>query len=211
MPPPPRQDPDSVPPRDTNGWAPWWNKTTTPAASLPVPLELIERRIYVIRGQKVMLDADLAELYQVPTKAFNQAVKRNLDRFPEDFMFRVTAGELNRSQFVTGSQKHRDPRYLPYAFTEHGVAILSSVLKSERAVQMNIVIIRAFVKLREVLASHKDLARKIGEVEATQKDHAALFSVVIKDIENLADGVQNEFKKLQSPRRRKARIGYMAK
>src|SRR5687767_14933447 len=97
-------------------------KKKIPALSdqVPVPVELIERRIYLIRGQKVMLDSDLAELYQVPTKAFNQAVRRNLDRFPEDFMFRLTTEEVNRSQFVTGSQKHRDPRYLPYAFTELG-------------------------------------------------------------------------------------------
>ena len=189
------------------------NKPAGRAARLPVPVELIERRIYVIRGQKVMLDADLAELYQVETRALNQAVNRNLDRFPQDFMFRLTAeeGESLRSQIVISNVGRGGRRYLPFAFTEHGVAMLSSVLGSERAVQMNIVIIRAFVKLREVLASHKDLARKIEEMEATQKDHAALFSVVIKDIENLAEGVQNEFKKLQSPRRRKARIGYMAK
>jgi len=157
-----------------------------------------------------MLDADLAELYQVSTKAFNQAVKRNMGRFPGDFMFRLTGGELNRSQIVTGTQKHRDPRYLPYAFTEHGVAMLSSVLNSERAVQMNIVIIRAFVKLRELLATHKDLARQIGKLSATQKDHAKLFTIVIKDIENLATGVKKEFEKLKSPRRRKARIGFLA-
>jgi hypothetical protein len=86
------------------------NKPTTSLVSQPAPRELIERRIYVIRGQKVMLDADLAELYEVSTKAFNQVVKRNVERFPGDFMFRLTAGELNRSQIVTGTQKHRDPR-----------------------------------------------------------------------------------------------------
>ena len=183
---------------------------STPSASLSVPLELIERRIYVIRGLKVMLDADLAALYRVSTKAFNQAVKRNLDRFPRDFMFRLSAEESNRSQTVTGTQKHRDPRYLPYAFTEHGVAMLSSVLNSDQAIQMNIVIIRAFVKLREVLASHKDLARQIERLSANQKDHAALFTIVIRDIENLAKGVKKEFKKLESPRRRKTRIGFLA-
>jgi hypothetical protein len=185
------------------------DKPTTPQVSRRVPLELIERRIYVIRGPKVMLDADLAELYQVPTKAFNQAVKRNMNRFPGDFMFRLTAGELNRSQFVTGTQKHRDPRYLPYAFTEHGVAMLSSVLNSDRAVQMNIIIIRTFIKLRELLATHKDLARQIEKLSATQKDHAALFTIVIKDIENLATGMKREFKKLEFPRRSKARIGFI--
>jgi hypothetical protein len=104
---------------------------------LPIAVELIERHIFLIRGQKIMLDSDLAELYQVPTKAFNQAVKRNLGRFPSDFMFQLCAEEmelLDRSQIVTGSQKHRDPRYLPYAFTEHGVAMLSAVLRSDRAV-----------------------------------------------------------------------------
>jgi hypothetical protein len=116
-----------------------------------------------------MLDSDLAKLYEVSTKAFNQAVKRNRNRFPEDFMFRLASEELNRSQFVTGSQKHRDPRYPPYAFTEHGVAMLSSVLGSDRAIQMNILIIRAFLKLRELLATHKDLARKMEHLETTPK------------------------------------------
>jgi hypothetical protein len=113
-------------------------KEVLPARELPAPVELIERKIYLIRGQKVMLDSDLAELYQAPTKTLNQAVKRNPDRFPDDFMFRLTDEEAeasNRSQTVTGSQKHRDPRLLPYAFTEHGVAMLSSVLHSTRAVQ----------------------------------------------------------------------------
>jgi hypothetical protein len=126
-------------------------------------------------------------------------------------MFRLTSQEaeaLNRSQIVTGSQKHRDPRLLPYAFTEHGVAMLSAVLKSERAVQMSILIVRAFVKLREVLASHKDLARKIEKLEATQKDHAAVLGIVIKDIQALGRHVAKEFIKLKSPRRRNPRIGF---
>jgi ORF6N domain len=182
-----------------------------PTDQLPVPAPFVERRIYLIRGQRVMLDADLAELYQVPTKALNQAVKRNLDRFPNDFMFRLTseeAGVLNRSQIVTGSRKHRDPRLLPYAFTELGVAMLSSVLNSERAVQMNILIMRTFVKLREVLASHKDLAHKIEQQGKTLKDHEQLFTIVIKDIQALGQHVAKEFKKLRAPRRRKPRIGF---
>ena len=100
-----------------------------------ISIEEIEKAIYLIRGEKVMLDRDLAELYQVPTKALNQAVRRNRDRFPPDFMFQLSEKEvvdLNRSQFVTGSQKHRDPRSRPYAFTEQGVAILSTVLRSKR-------------------------------------------------------------------------------
>jgi len=131
-----------------------------------------------------MLDLDLAALYQVPTKIFNQGVKRNLGRFPEDFMFQITKKEFEnlRSQIVTSSWGGR--RYLPYAFTEHVVAMLSSVLNSERAVQMNILTIRAFVKLREVLATHKDLARKMEELDRQQKEHgrqlAAVYSIVKK-------------------------------
>jgi ORF6N domain len=168
-----------------------------PVSHLPIPAELIERRIYLIRSHKVTLDFDLAELYQVPTKALNQAVKRNLDRFPEDFVFRLTGEEteaLNRSQFVTGSQRHRDPRLLPYVFTEHGVAMLSSVLNSQRAVQMNIFIIRVFMKLREVLATHKDLARKINQLETKQKDHAVMLALVVKDIQDLAMNVTREIR-----------------
>ncbi len=184
-----------------------------PVHKLPMPLELIERRIYLIRGQKVMLGPDLAELYQVETRVLVQAVKRNLDRFPADFMFRLTAAENSalRSQFVileTG--RGRYSKYVPLAFTEHGVAMLSSVLNSKRAVQMNILIIRAFVKLRDLLATHKDLARKIEKLEATQNNHSALFSVVVKDIQNLGKMMTHEIKKLQTPRRHKTRVGFVA-
>jgi hypothetical protein len=150
-----------------------------------VPLERIEQKIYLLRGHKVMFDSDLAALYQVPTKAFNQAVQRNLDRFPDDFMFQLSKGELEnwRSQIVTSNPAAKmGLRRPPYAFTEHGVAMLSSVLRSKRAVQMNILIIRAFVKLRELLASHKDLARKIEALDRQQKEHgqqlAAVYDVV---------------------------------
>ncbi len=158
-----------------------------------------------------MLDSDLADLYQVETKALNQAVKRNLDRFPEDFMFRLTFEEvetLNRSQSVTGSQKHRDPRLPPYAFTEQGVAMLSSVLRSSRAVMVNIAIVRAFLRMRELMATHKDLARKIEKLETTPKDHAVMLALVVKDIQTLATSVKKEFKKLRAPRRQKSRIGF---
>ena len=131
-----------------------------------IPQDYIASKIYFIRSQKVMLDSDLAELYGVETKVLNQAVKRNIDRFPEDFMFQLTTEEierLNRSQFVTGSQKYRDPRFRPYAFTEHGTLMLSSVLKSPRAAEINITIVRTFVKLREILATHQDVARKLQE------------------------------------------------
>lgn len=163
-------------------------KPVPQASPPPVPLELIERRIYLIRGQKVMLDNDLAELYQASTKRLNEAVKRNLTRFPDDFMFRLTEAEteaLNRSQIATGSQKHRDPRYPPYAFTELGVAMLSSVLHSPRAIQMNILIMRVFVRLREVLTSHRHLAQKIEQLERTQKQHGGILVALVQDVQKL--------------------------
>lgn len=130
---------------------------------LPVPVEMIDRRIYLIRGQKVILDADLAELYQVLTKNFNKAVSRNRDRFPEDFMFQLTMEEFEILRFQIGTSRWGGRRYPPFAFTEQGVAMLSSVLRSKRAVQMNIVIMRAFVRLREIMATHKELATRIGK------------------------------------------------
>lgn len=154
---------------------------------LPVPVELIERRIYLIRGHKVMFDADLAELYQVTTSNLNLALRRNLDRFPEDFMFQLTKEEFENLRLQSATSRWGGRRYRPYAFTEHGVAMLSSVLKSERAVQMNILIIRAFVKLREILATDKNLAHKIEDLERQQKEHgrqlAAVYSIVKRLIE----------------------------
>jgi hypothetical protein len=174
-------------------------KKVSSAAGLSVPEQLIERRIYVIRGQKVMLDSDLAELYEVPTKRLNEAVRRNPGRFPEDFMFQLTneEAEVLRSQIATSKGGRGGRRYLPYAFTELGVAMLSSVLNSERAVQMNILIMRAFVRLREALATNEALAHRIDEVVATQREHAIALVTVIKEI-----------KRLKAPRRRKPRIGF---
>ncbi|MBM3773968.1 MAG: ORF6N domain-containing protein [Acidobacteria bacterium] len=170
---------------------------------LPVPVQFLERRIHLIRGQKVMLDSDLAELYQVPTRTLNQAVRRNLERFPEDFMFQQTREEASalRSQIVTLAKgRGRYSKYAPLAFTEHGVAMLSSVLGSRRAVQMSILIVRAFVKLREALATHKGLARKIEQLEATQTQHGSIIAAVVQEI-----------KKLKAPpRRRKPSIGFYA-
>lgn len=152
-----------------------------------IPEEIIHKKIFIIRGQKVMLDADLAELYGVPTKALNQAVKRNAARFPIDFMFQLAEGEAAslRSQFVTSSSQHGGKRYAPYVFTEHGVAMLSSVLKSERAVQMNIFIIRSFIKMRELLSTHKDLAQKIDEIERRQKEQGDHLSTVYSVVKQL--------------------------
>jgi phage regulator Rha-like protein len=173
------------------------------------PIRLIERRIYVLRNLKVMLDSDLAELYQVETKALNRAVKRNPSRFPADFMFQLTASEASplRYQFGASNDPRGGRRYLPYAFTEHGVAMLSSVLNSERAVQMNILIIRAFVKLREVLATHRALARKIEQLQHTQKDHAAVLTIVVNDIQDLEKRVRKGLQSLTAPPPHKPRSG----
>jgi len=146
----------------------------------------IESKIYLIRGQRAMLDRDLAELYCVTVKQLNQAVKRNTERFPEDFMFSLTTEETLslRSQFVTlknsGRGQHR--KYLPYAFTEQGVAMLSGVLNSRLAVQVNIEIMRAFVKIRHMLSTHKDLWKKIQEIES-KYDHQ--FKAVFDAIEQI--------------------------
>ena len=133
-----------------------------------VPHERIEKRIFEIRGKKVMLDADLAELYAVETRALNQAVTRNIDRFPDDFMFRLTGVEAKdlKSQSVTSNWGGR--RYLPYAFTEHGILMLSNVLKSERAVRVSVQIIRVFVRLRELAQGYHELIARIEKIEKRQ-------------------------------------------
>jgi hypothetical protein len=150
-----------------------------------VPLEIIESRIYLIRGHKVMIDRDLAELYGVKTSNLNKAVKRNIDRFPSDFMFQLTKEEADSLRFQLGTSKAEGRggrRYLPYVFTEQGVAMLSSVLNSDRAIQVNIAIMRTFVKLREMIATHKDLAHKLDELE---KKYDAQFRVVFDAIRQL--------------------------
>ena len=166
----------------------------------PVAVEVIQRRIYLVRWQKVMIDADLARLYQVETKDLNRAVLRNVLRFPDDFMFRLTPEETEslRCQIGTSKMGRGGRRYLPFVFTEHGVVMLSSVLKSERSVQMNILVVRAFVKLREMLASHKDLAHKMIDLERQQKQHGQQLSVVYMMV-----------RKLMEPERKKKRtIGF---
>ena len=161
--------------------------TTDINNNLPIPIELIERRIHVIREQKVMLDADLAELYQVSTKRLNEAVARNRSRFPSDFMFRITEKDLRdlRSQFATSRVNHGGRRYMPYAFTEHGVAMLSSILKSRRATEMNIQIIRAFIKLRELIGTNKDLAHKIESLEQKYSSHDVDIQTIFTAIKKL--------------------------
>jgi ORF6N domain len=153
-----------------------------------IPVEHIEQKIYLIRGHKVMLDADLAALYQVPTRTLNQAVRRNRDRFPDDFMFQLSPEEAAalRSQVVTLEKgRGRYSKYAPYAFTEHGVVMLSSVLRSKRAVQMNTLIVRAFVKLREMLASHRELVRAIEDIRRKQEKHGEQIAAIIETIHQL--------------------------
>lgn len=149
-----------------------------------LPVESIQQSIYVIRGQRVMLDRDLAALYEIPTKALKQAVRRNLDRFPDDFMFVLDKLEFQfwRSQFVTSKEDRQGVRYAPMAFTEQGVAMLSSVLNSPRAVQVNIAIMRAFVRLRQMLASNTQLARKLDDLE---KKYDRQFKIVFDAIRQL--------------------------
>jgi hypothetical protein len=147
----------------------------------------------------------------VLTKALNQAVSRNRERFPADFMFQLTVEELEiwRSQIVTSNPAAKmSLRRPPYAFTELGVAMLSSVLRSERAVQMNIVVMRAFVRLRELLATNRALAQRIEQLTATVKDHGALFDIVISDIQNLDTKVTRQIRALKAPRRGESRIGF---
>jgi phage regulator Rha-like protein len=151
-----------------------------------IPLEVIERRIYFIRTRKVMLDGDLAELYGVRTKRLNEQVKRNIDRFPADFMFRLNQEESDRlrSQFATSKHGRGGRRYQPYVFTEHGALMLASVLNSEKAIQASIQIVRAFVRLRELLATHQELARKLAEME---KKYNAEFKAIFEVIQQLTE------------------------
>jgi hypothetical protein len=151
-----------------------------------IATERIERAILLLRGQKVMLDRDLAALYGVETKVLNKAVGRNLDRFPADFMFRLTKEEAEASRFQIGTLKRgQNIKYLPYAFTEQGVAMLSGVLRSKQAVQVNVAIMRAFVRLRETLALHKELARKLAEVEQRLEGHDAAIRSLFEAIRQL--------------------------
>jgi hypothetical protein len=149
-----------------------------------IPNERIIQSIFVVRGQKIMIDSDLAELYGVETKVLNQSVKRNLDRFPKDFMFQLTAEETDflRSQIVTSNEGRGGRRYNPMVFTEQGILMLSSVLKSERAIQVNIQIVRTFIKLREMLSNYKEVKEKI---EAMEKKYDQRFKVVFDTLKQL--------------------------
>jgi ORF6N domain len=155
------------------------------------PVLLIESRIYLIRRQKVLLDSDLATLYQIETKALNRAVKRNRERFPEDFMFQLSTKEtqeLLRYQIGTSNARVRGGRrYWPYAFTEQGVAMLSGVLTSHRAIEVNIAIMRTFVRLRQILATHEELARQLEELRWRQEEQGEQIQAVFETIQHLIE------------------------
>lgn len=177
---------------------------------------IIENKIYEIRGQKVMLDFDLAQLYEVETKALNQAVKRNTIRFPEDFMYRLTTIEWNlmwsqivttypksqigkesmRSQIVTASQSKRNTQKLPFAFTEHGVTMLASVLRSERAIKMNIEIVRAFISIRHYINKNKNISEQINdlriEIQKEFGERDVQIASIYDALENLLDKKEDE-------------------
>ena len=177
-------------------------------------VEVIATRIYMIRGQRVMLDKDLAKLYGVSVKRLNEQVKRNIKRFPQDFMFLLTRQEVSnlKSQIATSSSEISMPqkvtdwggvRKLPFVFTEQGVAMLSSVLNSERSIQVNIMIMRAFVKLKELLLTHKDLADKIAELEKKYDTHDDQIQLIFEAIKKLLEPVQP-----QQPAPKKPPIGF---
>jgi hypothetical protein len=159
----------------------------------------IFQKIHELRGKKVMLDFDLAEMYEVQTKALNQAVKRNIERFPLDFMFQLSTEEWtflrsqfvtlknNQSQIVTGSQKHRDTKHLPYAFTEQGVAMLSSVLRSPKAIAVNIAIMRAFVAMREYAMTYTELAQRLTELEIRFEDVEQALTLLMRERKDKKD------------------------
>lgn len=181
------------------------------------PIEGIENKIYIIRGKRVMLDRDLAELYGVKTGRLNEQVRRNIDRFPKDFMFQLTQEEASRSQsvtlnlrsqFVTSNQEEhsrsqyatlkrgQNIKYLPYVFTEQGVAMLSSVLKSKRAIQVNIQIMRIFVKIKEMLSVHKELSHKLERLEQKVGGHDVEIRQIFDAIKQLMEPPQKTTKKI---------------
>jgi len=179
----------------------------TNAVAAPGPVDSL---IHVIRGQKVMLDADLALLYGVPTKRLNEAVRRNPSRFPESFMFKLSEDEAEslRSQFATlETGRGRHSKYAPHAFTEHGVVMLSSVLNSERAIQMSIQVVNAFVRLRQAIEHHKDIAARMEKLERGHDRTASVIEILVEDIDELSREVKG-MKALPPASKRK--IGFVA-
>ena len=165
-----------------------------------VPVERIERAILVIRGHKVLLDTDLATLYGVETRRLNEQVKRNIDRFPDDFMFQLTKQEFEnlKSQFATSSRGWGGKRKIPFVFTEHGALMAASVLNSQKAIEMSILIVRVFVKLRGILSTHKQLATKLAQLERKLSTHDEQIVILFEAIREL----------MTPPAKPKRRIGF---
>ena len=170
---------------------------------LMIPDELVMNKIYFIRGQKIMLDRDLAELYGVETKRLKEAVRRNIDRFPDDFMFEMTLEELEnwRTQFATSNSEKMGLRYPPFCFTEQGVAMLSSVVNSETAIRVNIQIIRVFTKMRELLLTHKDILLQLEKMEKKLTGHDEDIALIFKYLKQL----------LTPPQTPRSKIGFKRK
>jgi hypothetical protein len=178
--------------------------------------QVLEPVILTIRGQKVVLDMELARIYGVTTKVFNQAVKRNKRKFPADFMFRLTLEEFeglrsqfatsNRSQIVTGSQRHRNPRYLPNAFTEHGAVMAANILRSDRAIQMSVFVVRAFIRMRQMLVEQRGLARKLAELE---KELTARLDIHETAINEILGQIRRLLSSPPEPEPPKKRIGFL--
>ena len=178
--------------------------------------QALEPVILTIRGQKVVLDMELARIYGVTTKVFNQAVKRNKKKFPADFMFRLTVEEYEnsrskfanskRSQFVTGSQRHRNPRYVPYAFTEHGAVMAANILRSPKAIQMSVFVVRAFIRMRQMLTEQRDLARKLAELE---KELTARLDIHETAITEVMGQIRQLLSPPPEPEPPKKRIGFL--
>jgi hypothetical protein len=168
-----------------------------------ISVEGVSRTILSVRNLRVILDSDLAALYGVSTKRLNEQVKRNAARFPDDFVFRLSAPEteaLNRSHFATGSQKHRDPRFPPFAFTEHCAIMAATILNSPRAVEMSLYVVRAFIRLRELLAANSVLSRKLDELERKYKHHDHAIAAILSTLREL----------MHAPAPKRRRIGFTA-
>ena len=187
---------------------------------IPYTTDDITTLIVTVRGKRVILDRDLAGLYGTTTKRLNEQVRRNRNRFPEDFMFRLTTKEWadltsqivmsntesNRSQIATGSQRHRDPRFTPYAFTEHGALMAANILRSERAIQMSVFVVRAFIHMRQMLIEQRGLARKLAELE---KELTARLDVHETAINEIFTQIKRLLSPQPEPELRKKRIGFL--
>jgi hypothetical protein len=185
------------------------------SASTLLPLETITHRILMLRGQKVLLDSDLAALYDVPTKRFNEQVKRNLERFPADFMFQLTEEEWEslRSQIATlkpGRGQHR--KYMPYAFTEHGAIMAATILNSPRATEVSVYVVRAFVRLREVLASNAELAKRLDDLERSTEAKAMQHDTFARNTRAQLKQVFDAIRELMTPPvpQKKRPIGFIS-